>query len=92
MRKILIAATAVMLTAGASLFGASAAEKLKIGFIYLGPIGDLGWTYQHTSMNLRARPWSRNLATRSRPPISRTFPRVPTPSAPSSSSFAPATS
>ncbi len=47
MRKILIAATAVMLTAGASLFGASAAEKLKIGFIYLGPIGDLGWTYQH---------------------------------------------
>ncbi len=39
MRKILIAATAVMLTAGASLFGASAAEKLKIGFIYLGPIG-----------------------------------------------------
>ncbi len=47
MRKILIAATAVMLTAGASLFGASAAEQLKIGFIYLGPIGDLGWTYQH---------------------------------------------
>src|SRR6266849_2587728 len=47
MRKILIAATAVMLTAGASLFGASAAEKLKVGFIYLGPIGDLGWTYQH---------------------------------------------
>jgi basic membrane protein A len=47
MRKILIAATVVMLTAGASLFSASAAEKLKVGFIYLGPIGDLGWTYQH---------------------------------------------
>src|SRR5437879_11224234 len=47
MRKILIAATAVMLTAGASLFGASAADKLKVGFIYLGPIGDLGWTHQH---------------------------------------------
>src|ERR1700680_364849 len=47
MRKILIAAAAVMITAGASLFGASAAEKLKVGFIYLGPIGDLGWTYQH---------------------------------------------
>jgi simple sugar transport system substrate-binding protein len=47
MRKILIAATAVMLTTGASLFGASAAEKLKVGFIYLGPVGDLGWTYQH---------------------------------------------
>ena len=47
MRKILIAATAVMLAAGASLCGASAADKLKVGFIYLGPIGDLGWTYQH---------------------------------------------
>jgi len=47
MRKILIAATAVMLTTGAGLFGASAADKLKVGFIYLGPVGDLGWTYQH---------------------------------------------
>ena len=47
MRKILVAATAVMLAAGASLFGASAAEKLKVGFIYLGPVGDFGWTYQH---------------------------------------------
>jgi basic membrane protein A len=47
MRKILIAATAVMVTAGASLFGASAADKLKVGFIYLGPVGDFGWTYQH---------------------------------------------
>ena len=26
---------------------ASAADKLKVGFIYLGPIGDFGWTYQH---------------------------------------------
>jgi simple sugar transport system substrate-binding protein len=47
MRKILIAATAAVLATGASLFGASAADKLKVGFIYLGPVGDLGWTYQH---------------------------------------------
>jgi basic membrane protein A len=47
MRKFLIAATAVMFGAGASMFGASAAEKLKVGFIYLGPVGDFGWTYQH---------------------------------------------
>src|ERR1700686_3935076 len=47
MRKILIAAAAVMITAGASLFGASAADKLKVGFVYLGPVGDFGWTYQH---------------------------------------------
>src|SRR5215471_4362231 len=24
-----------------------AADKLKVGFIYLGPVGDMGWTYQH---------------------------------------------
>src|SRR5215467_13290485 len=33
------------------LWGANGAEKptdkLKVGFIYLGPIGDMGWTYQH---------------------------------------------
>jgi len=26
---------------------AQAAEKLKIGFVYVGPVGDFGWTYQH---------------------------------------------
>ena len=47
MKKLLIAATAAMLATGAGLLSASAADKLKIGFIYLGPVGDLGWTYQH---------------------------------------------
>ena len=26
---------------------ANAADPLKVGFIYLGPVGDFGWTYQH---------------------------------------------
>ncbi len=26
---------------------ASAGDKLKVGFVYIGPIGDAGWTYQH---------------------------------------------
>jgi len=26
---------------------APAADKLKVGFIYVGPIGDFGWSYQH---------------------------------------------
>jgi basic membrane protein A len=47
MRKIVLAATAAALTAAVSFGGAHAADKLKVGFIYLGPIGDLGWTYQH---------------------------------------------
>jgi basic membrane protein A len=47
MRKILIGATALALALGAGTLGAFAADKLKVGFIYLGPIGDYGWTYQH---------------------------------------------
>ncbi|QFU16476.1 BMP family ABC transporter substrate-binding protein [Microvirga thermotolerans] len=35
--------TALALTAG----GAAAQEKLKIGFIYVGPVGDYGWSHQH---------------------------------------------
>ncbi|SEA09744.1 BMP family ABC transporter substrate-binding protein [Rubrimonas cliftonensis] len=25
----------------------AAAQELKVGFVYVGPIGDFGWTYQH---------------------------------------------
>ncbi|MCG4452965.1 MULTISPECIES: BMP family ABC transporter substrate-binding protein [unclassified Pseudomonas] len=35
---------AIGLTAALS---AQAAEPLKVGFVYVGPIGDHGWTYQH---------------------------------------------
>ena len=42
MKKLLIAALALMLTVAA--FGQ---DKLKVGFVYVGPIGDHGWTYQH---------------------------------------------
>ena len=48
MKKWNIVATAALLgIASGSFSGVYAAEKLKIGFIYIGPIGDLGWTYQH---------------------------------------------
>ena len=30
-----------------SLRGALAAEPVKVGYVYLGPVGDFGWTYQH---------------------------------------------
>jgi basic membrane protein A len=49
-----VAAAAAFAAAGiisGNLSGANgaekAAEKLKVGFIYLGPVGDMGWTYQH---------------------------------------------
>jgi basic membrane protein A len=48
MKKWSIVAIAAILGLASATFGAvHAAEKLKVGFIYLGPIGDLGWTYQH---------------------------------------------
>src|SRR6202142_242730 len=47
MRKAFFAAAAALLLAGSMSSGAWAADKLKVGFIYLGPVGDLGWTYQH---------------------------------------------
>jgi basic membrane protein A and related proteins len=43
-------AAAVVLACAAATFASlqsDAAGKLKIGFVYLGPIGDLGWTFQH---------------------------------------------
>jgi len=50
MRKILslaVALAAGLALNGASLSGVQAAEKLKIGFVYVGPVGDFGWSYQH---------------------------------------------
>jgi simple sugar transport system substrate-binding protein len=47
MRKVLILCAIAALAAIAGGLSASAAEKLKVGFIYLGPVGDYGWTYQH---------------------------------------------
>jgi len=41
-----LAIAAVLALAGATL-AAQAADKLKVGFVYVGPIGDLGYTYQH---------------------------------------------
>jgi simple sugar transport system substrate-binding protein len=46
MKKLMVAAAAFGLALGA-VVSASAQEKLKVGFIYVGPIGDMGWSYQH---------------------------------------------
>ena len=47
MRKFLMTAAVAALAIAATSLTASAADKLKVGFIYLGPVGDFGWTYQH---------------------------------------------
>ncbi|TCK28286.1 nucleoside-binding protein [Ancylobacter aquaticus] len=50
MRKILSMAVAIasgLGLAGAGLPAAQAAEKLKAAWVYVGPVGDFGWSYQH---------------------------------------------
>src|SRR5210317_788947 len=42
--KTIVVAAAVVFSMA---MGASAADKVKVGFIYVGPIGDHGWTYRH---------------------------------------------
>ncbi|WP_077033087.1 BMP family ABC transporter substrate-binding protein [Pelomonas sp. KK5] len=38
---------AICLLALLAPLAASAAEPTKVGFVYFGPVGDVGWTYQH---------------------------------------------
>src|SRR5438132_9872275 len=36
-----------VLALGVSIGPAPGAEKLRVGFVYVGPVGDAGWTYAH---------------------------------------------
>ena len=47
MRKPLISVAVAALALAAGGMTASAADKLKIGYVYVGPVGDFGWSYQH---------------------------------------------
>ncbi|WP_417526218.1 BMP family ABC transporter substrate-binding protein [Marinovum sp.] len=46
-RRTLLASAALALGLAGSAFAASHSEKTKVGFIYVGPVGDGGWTYEH---------------------------------------------
>ena len=48
--RMKLVAAAAMLALGAG--AAQAQDKLKVGFIYVGPVGDHGWTYQHNEGRL----------------------------------------
>lgn len=47
--KLATAAAAVILAAGVS---SAVQAQLKIGFVYVGPIGDHGWSYEHNQGRL----------------------------------------
>lgn len=46
-RRFFLTTTAVTAVAAVSGAPLRAQEPLKIGFIYVGPVGDMGWSYQH---------------------------------------------
>jgi basic membrane protein A len=52
MKKLLISAAALALALGISTASASAQDKLKACWVYVGPIGDFGWSYQHNEGRL----------------------------------------
>lgn len=45
--RLAAGAVAVLGVAFAASVGATASDKLKVAFVYVGPIGDHGWSYQH---------------------------------------------
>jgi basic membrane protein A and related proteins len=47
LRKLALIITLAVGLAGCKSAEKAAPEVLKVGFIYPGPIGDVGWTYQH---------------------------------------------
>jgi basic membrane protein A and related proteins len=45
--RTVIAASAALVLSAAFVLPAGAQQPLRIGFIYVGPVGDGGWTYAH---------------------------------------------
>nr|WP_187393763.1 BMP family ABC transporter substrate-binding protein [Oceaniovalibus sp. ACAM 378] len=44
-RRTLLGATAILATIATGAF--AQVDKVKVGFVYVGPVGDGGWTYYH---------------------------------------------
>lgn len=50
--KRMMTRLAAMAAAAMIASGASAADRTKVGFVYVGPIGDHGWSYEHNEGRL----------------------------------------
>ena len=59
-RKTALALAGLMMATGAY------AAELKVGFVYVGPVGDFGWTYQHDQGRLSVRPGMAGQCTQAR--------------------------
>lgn len=52
MKKLVMSAAALALALGISAASAAAQDKIKACWIYVGPVGDFGWSYQHNEGRL----------------------------------------
>lgn len=52
MKKLMMSAAVLAVALGMSAASAAAQEKLKACWVYVGAIGDFGWTYQHNQGRL----------------------------------------
>jgi len=73
LKSILGAATALGLALAAPAF---AQDPTKVGFIYVGPIGDHGWSYTHDQGRLAVEA---EFGDAVEPPMSKPWPKAPTP-------------
>jgi basic membrane protein A len=90
MKKWNIVAITTIIGLASAIFGeVYAAEKLKVGFIYIGPIADFGRTYQH---DLGRKAMEKALGDKIDTSSIENVPEAPTPNAPPSNWYAPATS
>ncbi|MDQ7796938.1 MAG: BMP family ABC transporter substrate-binding protein, partial [Spirochaetia bacterium] len=56
MRKIVLGLIAILMLVSLVLPATAQAKKpLKVAFVYIGPPGDLGWTYEHERGRLAAQ-------------------------------------
>lgn len=47
MKSTLVRLLGAAVLAGMAAMGVARAEELKVGFVYVGPVGDYGWTFRH---------------------------------------------
>ncbi len=51
-RKLTLLTLAMLASFLVGMFGVAHADPLKVGFVYVGPIGDHGWSYEHNQGRL----------------------------------------
>ena len=52
LRRTLLAGAAAVTALGMATAAGAQDDKTKVGFVFVGPVGDGGWTYEHNQGRL----------------------------------------